>query len=103
MGDHDGHTTTNKLGGKLCGTITTPLRVADFQRDVATLRITKALQAAPANGWGSEADTRTPTWGTLPACCENAGRRVHSNQATLLPKKLMKSRRRISAPRLKIE
>jgi hypothetical protein len=47
MGDYDGHTTTNKLGGKLCGTITTPLRVADFQRDVATLRITKALQAAP--------------------------------------------------------
>ena len=43
MGDYDGHTATNKLGGKLCGTVTAPLRVADFQRDVATLRITKAL------------------------------------------------------------
>jgi hypothetical protein len=47
MGDYDGHTATNKLGGKLCSTITASLRVADFQCEVATLRITKALQAAP--------------------------------------------------------
>jgi len=45
MGDDHGNIFPNKLGGKLCGAITSSLRVADVKHDVVTFRITQALQS----------------------------------------------------------
>jgi hypothetical protein len=57
-----------------------------------THRRTGTIASPLRNGWGSDADTRTPTRGMLVSCCENA-RGAVSGQSALQPSNTTKSRR----------